>query len=73
MTFITINAHNRMLDVTCHRNIESAYLTLLSRYSVTELSGGDRERERRGIKTTLPTYGKVHKHFSNPNLNKPIS
>jgi hypothetical protein len=45
MTFLTINAHNRMLDVTCHRNIESTYLTLLSRYSVTELSRGERERE----------------------------
>jgi hypothetical protein len=55
MTFLTINAYNRMLDVTCHRNLESAYLTMLSRYSVTEL----REREKGGIKTTLPTHGKV--------------
>jgi hypothetical protein len=46
MTFLTINVHNRMLDVTCHRNLESAYLTMLSRYSVTELSGRERERER---------------------------
>jgi hypothetical protein len=46
MTILTINAHNRLLDVTCHRNIESAYLIFLSRYSVTELSGGERERER---------------------------
>jgi hypothetical protein len=26
MTFLTINAHNRMLDVTCHRNLETTYL-----------------------------------------------
>jgi hypothetical protein len=26
MTFLTINAHNRMLDVTCHRNVETTYL-----------------------------------------------
>jgi hypothetical protein len=48
MIFLTINSHNRMLDVTCHRNllVESAYLTMLSRYSVTELSGRVREREK---------------------------
>jgi hypothetical protein len=23
MTFLTINAHNRMLDVTCYRNLET--------------------------------------------------
>jgi hypothetical protein len=60
MIFLTINAHNRMLDVTCHRNLESAYLTMLSRYSVTEQSGREREREREGgINTTLLTHGKV--------------
>jgi hypothetical protein len=26
MTFLTINAHNKMLDVTCHRNLETTYL-----------------------------------------------
>jgi hypothetical protein len=48
MQFLRINAHNRMLDVTSHRNLESAYLTMLSSYSVTVLSGRERERERRG-------------------------
>jgi hypothetical protein len=70
MTFLTINAHNRMLDVTCHRNIESAYLTLLSLLSDRIERGGG---GRRGIKNKKPNYGKIHKNFSNPNLNKPIS
>jgi hypothetical protein len=26
MTFITINAHNRMLDITWHRDLETTYL-----------------------------------------------
>jgi hypothetical protein len=26
MTFLTINAHNRMPDVTCHRTLETTYL-----------------------------------------------
>jgi hypothetical protein len=26
MTFLTINAHNCMLDVSCHRNLETTYL-----------------------------------------------
>jgi hypothetical protein len=26
MTFLTINAHNRMPDVLCHRNLETTYL-----------------------------------------------
>jgi hypothetical protein len=26
MAFLTVNAHNRMLDDTCHRNLETTYL-----------------------------------------------
>jgi hypothetical protein len=26
MTFLTINAHNRVLDVTYHRNVETTHL-----------------------------------------------
>jgi hypothetical protein len=26
MTFLTVNGDNRMLDVTCHRNLKTTYL-----------------------------------------------
>jgi hypothetical protein len=61
-----------MPDVTCHRNLESAYLTMPPRYSVTEFSGRQREREKGGLKLLYQLMEK-YKHFSNPNLNKPIS
>jgi hypothetical protein len=48
MTFLTINAHNRMLDVTCHRNLISLpdnALPLLS-----DRIEREREREKGGLK-----------------------
>jgi hypothetical protein len=29
MAFLTVNAHNRMLDVTYHRNLQTTYLKAL--------------------------------------------
>jgi hypothetical protein len=29
MAFLTVNAHNRMLDVSCHRNLQTTYLKAL--------------------------------------------
>jgi hypothetical protein len=42
MTFLTINAHDGMLDVTCHRNLGTTYL----KASEEVVGGGGRGRKQ---------------------------